>query len=845
MGYLDTHTRTTSPTKNDLMQPGGRMPALFGVFVGFIKDAADVQRNGRLRVWVPELGSAPDNPDGWIIVSYCSPFAGATNVETASVGDTKSFEGTQTSYGMWMIPPDINNQVLIMFINGDPSRGIWIGSLYNQFMNNMVPGMAADTNNYQYPGKNIPVAEYNKTDTKVNNPSQATKPYEGTKFKGLGNQGLITDTERGVTTSSARRESPSQVFGIITPGPVIKDSVDTDKIRRKGGSSFIMDDKEGSEYVQFTTKSGAQININETTGFIYLINRDGTAWVQMDYKGNVDIFGARNISMRAQRDVNIRADRNINIEAGQNIFMKAAKDTKEETVAFTYDVNNVPNPSIIPVWNYKGEGKGDGGNIVMQALNNWQSTTQKSAFLTVVENNLDVKIGNALSVTTQRGGQDYNAKLGIKITTNAAIDVGATGNIRVGSKGSVNVVGVSNVVVCSDSNISLNASNSLITASGNKTSMHATTIEMDANVNINNLSTLSIKSNTLTRSPGEPIGGGNANIPAADNTISAEGALSSSTAKPAEVKPLNDKLNILATWKTTATYFDWNISTFYRPGNVVNYKNKLYIANKEIPASEWNRSNWDVYIPEEKFKRNAKSIQTTVSTFPTYEPCPEHDAFRISSVSGFTPVITPDDKTYAGSGAVGNTNTGIPAPAINLGANNTSIQGDPPADSSVSKDLNINALRCQLIIHEGLKNRAYADNVNKVTGGIGHLMRANELASFPLGTPISAEQIETWYVQDSASAIKIAQQLFPDIWGDLSDIRKRALTDLCYNLGKNGVSKFVKFCSAMNAKNFDKAGMELKDSTWFNQVGKRGPNIVAMIVNNIDPNGCDKKFPGY
>ena len=224
MAYLNTHTRTTKPTGNDLMQPTGRMPALFGVFVGFIKDASDVQRNGRLRVWIPEMGSSPDNSEGWSIVNYCSPFAGATNIDTTSAADVKTFDGTQTSYGMWMIPPDINNQVLIMFINGDPSRGIWIGCLYNQFMNNMVPGMASSTNNYQHHGKNIPVAEYNKNDTKVTKPDQATKPYEATKFKGIGNQGLMPDPTRGVTTSSARREAPSQVFGILTPGPAINPS---------------------------------------------------------------------------------------------------------------------------------------------------------------------------------------------------------------------------------------------------------------------------------------------------------------------------------------------------------------------------------------------------------------------------------------------------------------------------------------------------------------------------------------------------------------------------------------------------------------------------------------------
>ena len=119
MSYLNTHSRTTKPTSNDAMQPIGRVPLMTGVYVGFVKDIADVQKNGRLRVWIPEMGSAPDNDEGWVIVNYCSPFAGATNIDTTDSTNVQQFEGTQTSYGMWMVPPDINNQVLVMFINGE------------------------------------------------------------------------------------------------------------------------------------------------------------------------------------------------------------------------------------------------------------------------------------------------------------------------------------------------------------------------------------------------------------------------------------------------------------------------------------------------------------------------------------------------------------------------------------------------------------------------------------------------------------------------------------------------------------------------------------------------------
>lgn len=878
MAYLNTHARTTSATKNDSFQPMGRTTTLYGVFVGFIKDAADVQRNGRLRVWIPEFGSPPDIEDGWTIVNYCSPFAGATNIDSASATDVQSFEQTQTSYGMWMIPPDINNQVLVMFINGDSSRGIWIGSLYNQFMNNMVPAVAASASNYQHPGKKIPVAEYNKHDSKVTLPDRAVKPYNATKFNGVGNQGLITDTHRGVTDSSARREAPSQVFGILTPGPAIKKDVNADKIRRKGGSSFIMDDADNSEYIQFSTKSGAQVNINETTGFIYLINRDGTSWVQMDKDGNVDIFGARNISMRAQRDVNIRADRNINIEAGQNIFMKAAKDTSEHTTTFTYDVNNVPNPATIPTWDYVGEGKGQGGNIVMQALNNLQGTIQKGVFLSVLENNMDVSVNNTLNVTTKNGGQNYNSKQGIKLTTDASVDIAASGNIRVGANGSISVVGVNDVTVCTSTNINLKAADTILQAAANDILLTSTNLGVTAETLFSNTvgigGAVNIGSNvdiTGALTVGSTIDmGGNLAIggitlpsphppapapeaPTEANPPAAERALSASIARPAEVKPLNTKLNVLATWADATPNGKWTVfseSVRYEKGDVVKYNNQqgtaeYYSAKVSQGPGPFIVENWKLVSLSSgtKFKRNSQTILTTVSGFPTFEPCPEHSMFKSASVAGATPIISEDDKTYSGSGSSGNGATTPPPAATSPGANNTSIQGDSPVDSNISKDVNINALRCQLIIHEGLKNKSYADTLGLLTGGIGHLLRSNEIPQYPLGTPISAEQIETWYIQDSASAIKIAQSLVPDVWDELSDIRKRAMIDLSYNMGKPRLSKFVNFLAAMKAKNFEAAGRALKESVWFNQVGRRGPNIITMIVSGVDVLGCDRKFP--
>lgn len=842
MSYLNTHARTTSPTNNDKFQGTGRMPALFGVFMGYIKEADDVQRNGRLRVWIPEFGSAPDNAEGWIIVNYCSPFAGATNVDSASKSNTQSFEGTQTSYGMWMVPPDINNQVLVMFINGDPSRGIWIGCLYNQFMNEMVPGMAGNANNYQYPGKDIPVAEYNKWDQKTTNPDATIKPYEATKFKGLGNQGLITDVNRGVSNASARREAPSTVFGILTPGPVIDANATPENIRRKGGSAFIMDDNTGTEAVVLTTKSGAQVKLDESNGYVYVINRDGTAWIQMDQHGDVEIFGAQNISMRAQRDLNFRADRNINIEAGQNIYMKAAKDTQTSTTSFTYNVNNIPNAATIPYYKYVGEGAGEGGNIVVQALNNVHQTVKNNMYLTVLNGNLSIQVQKDLQVTTVTGEQDFKAATSINMQAGQDFNLNAAGSVYEQAGADYNLKAANNISTNAGSQISLTATDIEASATtfgitadvnisgalsvggalivggaigGGSSGSGGATLKGDLkitgnlvvagtnNLNIVNAVTVngdnfngSFHSTSITNIPPVVPGPSTPTSPGSANPAAHAGDASSAT--KAEIKPLTEKINILATWAD----------------------------------------------PVSKFKRNSEAMNTTVSTLPTYEPCPEHETFKLSSVTGYTPQVTEGAKTYQGSGGAGSEAASSPAPNTDPGADNTDI---PPPDASASavvKDFNMGAYQCQLKIHEGIKYVSYIDSRGFPTGGIGHLLRTNEIAQFPVPTPITPQQVDTWFQSDAPISIAGATRLIgTDVWGELSDIRKRACADLCYNLGEAKLAKFKRFIAGMKTGDYNLAGASLRDSLWFTQVGRRGPNIITMITQNIDPNGCDKKFP--
>lgn len=312
-------------------------------------------------------------------VKYMSPFYGVTSIDYVQT-DPNDYNTTQKSYGMWMIPPDPGTQVVVIFIDGDPKRGYWIGCVQDEGMNFMVPGIAATSFKVGDDTNRIPVAEYNK---KINAGSESSAT-DTTKFKKprhpfatvLENQGLLNDDVRGITTSSARRETPSSVFGISTPGPLDKGEnaqrgaigkadhqIASAPVSRLGGTTFVMDDgddkflrttlpygdKAGgpvyaavekgetgglvgiphNELVRLRTRTGHQILMHNSEDLIYIGNARGTAWIEMTSAGKIDIFSTDSISIYSENDLNFTAKRDINLTShAGNINLNAFLNLK-------------------------------------------------------------------------------------------------------------------------------------------------------------------------------------------------------------------------------------------------------------------------------------------------------------------------------------------------------------------------------------------------------------------------------------------------------------------------------------------------------------------------------------
>lgn len=287
------------------------------LYIGKVKDNRDFQRMGRLRVFLPEMGGLETSEDRWYTIRYVSPFAGVTDYRNNVPEGEESFE-TQISYGWWAVPPDLNNEVLVGFVNGDMSQGVYLGSLYQQYMNHSIPGRASNESFKE--GKDgilPPVEEYNRISNL--NPPDPLRPRNEELHEALVRQGLYRDFERGPSSASPRRDSVSQVFGLKTPrghsfyideGEIETEDdeqtpvLENNQIKRK---------EDSVEYMRFRTRNGVQILLNDTTGYIYFITKGGNSWAELNDDG-INFYTNGNYNVRAQGSMNVRVDGDYNLE---------------------------------------------------------------------------------------------------------------------------------------------------------------------------------------------------------------------------------------------------------------------------------------------------------------------------------------------------------------------------------------------------------------------------------------------------------------------------------------------------------------------------------------------------
>lgn len=142
-------------------------------------------------------------------------------------------------------------------------------------------------------------------------------------------------------------------------------------------------------------------------------------------------------------------------------------------------------------------------------------------------------------------------------------------------------------------------------------------------------------------------------------------------------------------------------------------------------------------------------------------------------------------------------------------------------DSSAQRQ----ALREQLIEHEGVELRPYRDTRGILTIGVGRNLES-----------VGLRREEAMYLLDNDIRACVGDLARSYPWFEsLDPVRQRALIDLRFNLGGKGLRAFVKFLDALSTNDVATAAKELTDSKWFTQVGRRGPRLVWMIQTGLEP----------
>ena len=147
--------------------------------------------------------------------------------------------------------------------------------------------------------------------------------------------------------------------------------------------------------------------------------------------------------------------------------------------------------------------------------------------------------------------------------------------------------------------------------------------------------------------------------------------------------------------------------------------------------------------------------------------------------------------------------------------------------------MNIEALREQLKVDEGVKYEIYKDHLGYPTFGIGHLITEDDPEhGEPDGTEISEDRVNEVFESDVATFVSESKILFPNL-DELPDVAQQVIVNMAFNMGRPRLSKFKNFIAGVNDNDWVRAAEEMMDSRWADQVGARATRLRNQILTLV------------
>jgi len=143
--------------------------------------------------------------------------------------------------------------------------------------------------------------------------------------------------------------------------------------------------------------------------------------------------------------------------------------------------------------------------------------------------------------------------------------------------------------------------------------------------------------------------------------------------------------------------------------------------------------------------------------------------------------------------------------------------------------MNIEQLRKELEVDEGVKYEIYNDHLGYPTFGIGHLVRDTDPeAGAALGTPVSEDRVIEAFNEDVETVLSDCAILYDD-FDELPEEAQLIIANMMFNLGRPRLSKFKGMKAGVDARDWKKAADEMVDSAWYRQVPNRAGRLVTRM----------------
>ena len=150
--------------------------------------------------------------------------------------------------------------------------------------------------------------------------------------------------------------------------------------------------------------------------------------------------------------------------------------------------------------------------------------------------------------------------------------------------------------------------------------------------------------------------------------------------------------------------------------------------------------------------------------------------------------------------------------------------------------MNKEILKEQIKRHEGEVLEVYADSLGYLTLGVGHLIKEDDAEhGQPAGTPVSQEVVDAYYESDFDKHVEETIHVFEGKGGEdfyaLPEEIQHVLVNMTFNLGGTRFAKFNNMWSAVVEGDWKRMAVEMEDSRWFGQVGRRSKELQEQVVS--------------